>query len=165
MTTHEFYDKLEQGEEAEKVLDDVFSDGFTKITKASKELQLLGIDRIMMCEESGVRESVEYKTDFVAHKTNNVFIETVSSREDDVGGWALTSVAQYLAYYIPALSQIYIVRMTSIKRNQLDWIKDYPTKAVKNIGKNGHEYTAEGIVVPIEEFEKCCSLVIDIDTD
>lgn len=153
---YEFKSKLRQGEAEEAELDREFSRRWQfKCRPVSMALQRLGIDRIWEAPD-GRRFSVEYKADWTAARTGNVFIETVSVDSEGVPGWALTSLAQLLVYYIPPLKLAYVVYMTAIKKQLHKWFGRYEQKAVPN-GRDGETvYRTLGLAVPLAEFERDC---------
>ena len=144
---HEFNKSLKTGQRYERVLDKVFSDRYS-ITPVSMDLQRLGIDRIFTSIKSRKRFSVEYKGDEKTQTTGNAFIETVSVDTDNKPGWAITSCAQILIYYVIGPNDIYISYMTEIKRLVSDWANKYEEKPAYNEG-----YKTLGLCVPIEEIE------------
>ena len=152
---HKFDDSLKYGEGVEKILDDYFEEWF-QILKAEGDLygnlQYLGIDRIFTRRNTGQRWSVEYKADRRTQETGNVYIETVSVRK--VGkheklGWAHTSTAQRLIYFIDGTKVIYILDMKDVRDMLPEWESKYPTAQVENT-----DYVGEGILVPETQLAK-----------
>ena len=131
MMTYDFNKQKQWGETQAAHIDTYFGKFFT-IEPASDELDRLGIDRIFARCDTGVRFGVEYKADEKAAITGNVFIETVAVDERDVYGWAYTSLAQKLVYYVPALSRCYVHNMIFIKSEVAGWARQYPVNAVKH---------------------------------
>ena len=163
-TVHKFDVSLKYGEGMEKMLDDYFGKWFT-ILKAEGDLygnlQYLGIDRIFTKKTNGERFSVEYKADRRAHETGNVYIETVSVRK--VGkhvkpGWAYTSTAQRLVYFISGPQTVYILDMVDIR----DMLPKWEDRCKKVEVDNG-DYVGEGLLVPIAEFKTMCRGRMTID--
>ena len=153
---HDFEEKLVEGEVAEAELDNYFS-RWQKIKPVSRELQRLGIDRIWTNKISGTRTTVEYKADSRAADTGNAFIETVSvqSKTQSKPGWAKTSCAQVLVYYLPNVKRVYVFEMLSIREQLADWGKAYRTAKAVN-----KDYVGKGILVPLSEFEKHTMFVL-----
>jgi hypothetical protein len=154
MVAYDFGIQLARGESGEQVLDKFFSDKFG-ICPASRQQQLQGIDRIFKNRETGNVLKIEYKTDDIAHRSGNAFVETVSV--DSVGkpGWAYTSRADYLIYYIPGDLLIYVIQFSVLREQLPSWINKYPVKKAPNKG-----YFTHGIPVPLAEFERCAETVI-----
>lgn len=156
--TYDFQKQLAKGEAAERQLDEHFGQWFD-ITPATDAEQRSGIDRWWDDRLVERRWSVEYRTDFVAHKTHNAFVETVSV-EGRRAGWAYTSQANWLVYYIPGgdYDLAYLLDIASLRRNALPtWEKRYPLKAVQNVG-----YVARGLLVPLHELEKYATQICQL---
>jgi len=141
--------------EGEAVLDRYFKQWYD-VAPASEAQQRDGIDRVFSCQKTGRRFTVEYKADGVAARTGNAFVETWSVAEDKRRGWAYTSHAQMLIYFVPQTGAIYMASMLKIKEMLETWTADYREKSVKNSGKNGNPYTTKGLPVPLLEFARCC---------
>ena len=157
---HKFIDDLPQGELEEKNLDRFFIELWhVGIQPATKEQQRDGIDRVWTTPDER-RFSVEYKADWKAAETGNAFIEVVSVDKDGKPGWAYTSLAQYLIYYIPPWKRVYICPMTMIKERLLDWVGRYPHKVIPNEGRNAENYNTVGVPVPLDVFESECKPLI-----
>jgi hypothetical protein len=154
-----FDNQLNKGEKGENILDRYYSKWYS-ITPVSMSSQKAGMDRVWEERTTGMRTSVEYKTDEWTPKSGRVFIETVSV--DTVGkkGWAYTSLAQWLIYYVPGFRRAYRITMLNIKHYLPYWIErigkvpGYEYKKVKNNG-----YFTEGIVIPLSEFAKRCNKI------
>lgn len=147
---HKFDESLAFGQYMENLLDDYFSTWFL-IEEVSMELQYLGIDRIFTKHSTGERFSVEYKADRRAHDTGNVFIETVSVQKGNTIeklGWALTSTAQRLVYFIPGPNRVYILDMVDIRDMLSKWGDTCKVATAENEG-----YVGKGLLVPITEIE------------
>ena len=148
MTVYSFDGQLEKGKEHEAILDAFFSSQY-EISEVPSSLQQLGMDRIFVSKKSGVKASVEYKTDFIAQNTGNVFIETESV--DNLGGpgWAFSSMSQILIYFIPEANIIFMADMLKLKLD-IDFLcVNYGIKSVKN-----ETYTMLGTPVPIDKFRE-----------
>lgn len=149
--TYDFDEKLLEGKQYEKVLDAVFVKGF-EIVDASEDDQRRGIDRWYTSRGSGERFAVEYKSDKTAGRTHNAFIETISVDPPGKPGWAFTSQAKYLLYFIPDDRLIYVIKFTKLRRRLERWQQEYQTKRIPNKG-----YDTVGLIVPLEEIEACSS--------
>jgi len=156
MSLHIFRNSLEVGKMHEEELDRYFGEMF-EITHVSKYLESHGIDRIYKSKMSGMIRTVEYKSDEMASKTGNVFIETVSVDNEDKPGWVFTSWAQVLFYYLPFDGIIYIANMDGIKNKVKKWKKNCEIRKVANDG-----YYTEGLLIPINEFREACYMVIEM---
>lgn len=148
---YDFRKQLTSGEDYEKILDAYYSRWY-KVQEISMDSQKSGIDRVWTDRETGMRTSIEYKTDFIAPTTGNVFIETMSVDVENKLGWAYTSCAQWLVYYIPGMKRAYRITMLNVKHYLPFWENRYEKKKVPNNG-----YYTEGILVPLDEFEKRCN--------
>lgn len=118
-------------------------------------LEKMGIDRIALLH-TGERISLEYKTDLIAGNTNNIFVETMSNKEKGVSGWAETSLAQLLLYYIPTKGLLLHVEMLKVRRMLATWEKEFGRKVVKNTS-----WTGEGMLVPLDRFSKIAHIIDD----
>lgn len=157
MTVHNFSDSLQVGEQYEQLLDAHFGQWF-EVEPVTMALQRLGIDRIFTKEVVAENDSlpgrftVEYKTDLRAHETGNAYIETVSVKQDGEIkklGWLHTSTAQILMYYIPGLSQIYIIDVMAMRDQWRKWNKIHRTATADN-----GDYVGEGLLVPVEKLRR-----------
>ena len=146
--------QLVRGEKAEALLDEHFSDRF-KIILASRAEQRSGIDRIFEARAGAKQYTVEYKTDWTAGRTHNAFIETVSVDTMNVPGWAYTSQAEWLIYYVPDDETIYLVRFADLRKHIEEWIEQFgPEKFIPNDG-----YYTRGVAVPLDVFVICSSRI------
>lgn len=145
MKTYQFQAQKSQGCKGEKQLDRFFRSDF-EITEASPNDQRQGIDRWWKCRESGRVYSVEYKTDSTAVKTGNAFIETVSVDSYPYKkGWAYTSEADLLVYYLPE-KRIYLITFTALRDCLPEWEEMHPTRQIPNVG-----YKTHGLLVPLAD--------------
>ena len=151
MTLYHFGEQLRFGEQGEKVLDAFFSQVYD-ITPATAAEQRRGIDRHFVNRESGARMTVEYKTDARAAKTHNAFVETMSVDARGKSGWAYTSTADWLIYFVPGDEMVYIIRFADLRSRLPLWHLCYWIKSAINDG-----YKTYGLIVPLEEFERCAT--------
>lgn len=157
MTTHfSFTTQLAKGEEAERFLDSCFTDRF-EIRPVSRTGQRRGIDRIFKNEDTGKEERVEYKTDWRAHETHNAFIETVSVDTEQIRGWAWTTQADVIFYYVPVEELVYVLQPSVIRELLPRWEACYRTGKARN-----QTYFTHGILVPLDELEQCAREVISL---
>jgi hypothetical protein len=111
---YNFDDQLSRGELGEALLDRFFAQWF-RIKPATPEEQRQGIDRHFHHLKSHQEFTVEYKTDSLASRTGNAFIETVSVDTEQKAGWAFTSQADMLLYYVPGKRVVYVLKMAAIR--------------------------------------------------
>ncbi len=150
-----FKEQLTKGEKSENKLDGFFSQWYD-IHPVDMDKQRQGIDRIFTNKETGVVSKIEYKTDWTAGKTHNAFVETVSVDTANKPGWAHSSKADYLFYYVPGDELIYIIKFAALRGRMHQW-KGLPTRQIPNNG-----YKTIGILVPLAEFEKIAIEVISM---
>ena len=150
--------QLSKGEEAEAHLDALFAADW-EITAVSRDQQRQGIDRVFVSRKSGRQHTVEYKSDWTAGRTENVFIETVSVDTEDKPGWAYASQADWLFYYIPGKSLLCVIDFATLREQLPHWVDECPpAPPIPNQG-----YNTLGILVPLGEFQKCCKRVIELE--
>lgn len=147
--TYDFHQQMQQGDDGEAFLDTFFGEKGYTIRPATREEQRQGIDREFTSPRTGKVSKVEYKTDHTAARTGNAFIETVSVDIAGKMGWALTSQADILIYYIPPDGLIYVVPFMALHWEMPRWLRDFPPRAAPNRG-----YTTHGIIIPLRELEQ-----------
>jgi len=152
--TYDFDTQLTAGEAAEHVLDNLFAAKF-EISVVDRASQRSGIDRVFTRRDGGHRLTIEYKTDWTASKTGNAFVETVSVDTASKAGWAYTSRADFLIYYLPDDRLIYVIQFSKLRRRLDRWNRQYRQKAIPNQG-----YNTVGLLVPLREFEQLATEVI-----
>ena len=116
--------------------------------------QRRGIDRWLV-NSAGKRISLEYKTDVTAGRTGNAFVETISVSTADKPGWAVSSQATWLIYYIPDPEAVYIIKFARIRQHLARWREQYPSRDIPNVG-----YVTTGLLVPLREFEQIAARVL-----
>jgi len=151
MNTYQFQPQLAQGEAGERKLDEYFGKWFT-ITLATRDEQRAGIDRIFTRGHN--RYQVEYKSDARAAQTGNAFVETIGVDTANKAGWAYTSQADWLLYYVPGPEIVYIIRFRALRNALPRWVATYPTRRIPNQGYHTH-----GLLVPLDEFERVAKRV------
>jgi hypothetical protein len=149
MSIYNFNQQMQQGRDGEAFLDAFFADKGYEIRPASEEEQRQGIDRAFTSPRTGKVSRVEYKTDQTAARTGNAFIETVSVDVAGKMGWALTSQADILVYYIPPSRTIIVVPFMALHWEMPRWLRDYPPRQAQNNG-----YSTHGIIIPLSELER-----------
>ena len=137
-------EKLAVGNAAEKVLDEFLSNQFDDIAPVNMEWQKRGVDRWAI--KDGYWIPIEYKADFAAARTGNAFIETVKNCNSNAPGWAKTTMAQILYYYVPPTGMIYPLYPVTWK---LDEDKNEDFKSAKC--KINDTYDSEGLLVPLHQ--------------
>ena len=128
----------------EKEIDQVFINNGFKIIEATREEQKKGFDRYLVKNKKR-KLKAEYKSDLRMYDTGNFFIETLSVDTTGKLGWALTSEADILVYYMLNDNELWIIDMNLIKSNIADWTKQYKKKKCWNYG-----YNSEGLLLPKE---------------
>jgi hypothetical protein len=154
---YNFGDQLSHGERGEALLDRFFARWF-RIEPATHEEQRQGIDRHFHHLTSHNDFTVEYKTDHTAARTGNAFIETVSVDTAGKAGWAFTSQADRLLYYVPGKGIVYVLKMTAVRARLPFWQQAYEIREVPNNGYHTH-----GLLVPLEELEKVAERLLTCD--
>lgn len=153
-TVHTFDKSYEAAKLYEDELDKYFGQAY-ELQKATRLEERRGIDRLFRHRASGVCYSVEYKTDHKAHETGNVFVETMSVDTADKLGWAFTSTAQVLVYFVPQHETALRADMLTIKRKLCEW-NIYPEAPAWNKSRSGELYRTLGRLVPLEVFRAVC---------
>lgn len=159
MTAASFQDSLDAGLAGEQFLDEYFKGRGFRILTAPPAMQLQGVDRIFI-DSDNQGTTIEYKTDKTAGRTHRAFVETVSVDVEGTPGWAYTSKADVLAYYIPDDGLVYVIRFSELRRRLSIWLKVYREVSIPNKGKPGTQsYKTRGILVPLHEFEQIAETV------
>lgn len=166
---HRFDAQLHRGESGERWLDDFFS-LFYDITPASRDEQRKGIDRHFVSRWEGwdqigetqrteerARYAVEYKSDFLTHRTGNAFVETVSVDSEGKDGWLITSQADVLIYFVVYRQSIFISRVDRLRELAALWKAAYPSRWAQNAG-----YRTHGITVPLTQYARSAYKVIQL---
>lgn len=154
MTNYDFGKQLNIGAAGEAALDAFFVRWYVVI-KATAEDQRRGIDRTFINRMSQKTFTVEYKTDSRAHQTGNAFIETETYPDRAQSGWAYTSQADWLFYFVPQTRTVYIVHLATMRTWLPKWEKSYPTRKIPNAN-----YQTHGLLVPLDELRKCASEIV-----
>jgi hypothetical protein len=154
--TYTFDAQKARGDAGESFLDQVFAADY-EIRPATRTEQRQGIDRIFTRRQTGRRLAVEYKTDYKAAHTGNAFVETVSVDTAGKAGWAYSSHADYLIYYVPGDEVIYVIALEALRRELPRWVRAYPHRAAQN-----ESYTTHGVLVPLHEFEIHAEVVLNV---
>lgn len=155
MIEYSFDEQLSKGKRGEEEIDKFFEPYFTILPVTLETEKKEGYDRIFKYP-GGAEYKVEYKTDYQANGTGNAFIETVSMDIYDKKGWAYTSKADYIIYYIVGSGRLCVIPMQTIKKHLPTWKQTYPEVQVKNKGFNAY-----GLLIPLTEIAKHCVLMAD----
>ena len=149
-----FDEQLKQGKRGEYLLDEFFGAQGYKVQHASKRADRQGIDRYLI-------RTVEYKTDYMAHKTGNLFVETISVKNatTEKPGWAHTSKADWLIWLIDGKSEVLIIWFGTLRRMLPEWEKRCREVSVQNKG-----YLTIGRLVPLDEMRQLAGKVYVLDT-
>jgi len=152
MTVYDFNRQLGFGQHGENFLDAFLADDYAIV---DPQRQRDGIDRQFTHRGTGVTFTVEIKTDRTAARTNNAFVETVSVDRAGKRGWAYTSQAAYLLYWIPGLDVLYVVQFDALRAELPRWIREFPERSIPN-----RDYHTIGVCVPLDEFERIAEDVV-----
>ncbi len=152
---YDFRTQLARGARGEAALDRLFARWYA-ITPATAAEQRQGIDRHFVAPP-GRQLTIEYKTDWTAARTGKAFVETVSVDTANKPGWAYTSQAEHLVYFIPPDDLVYVLRFTVLREQLARWVRVYPGRAIPNRGYHTH-----GLLVPLREFETLAEAVLTI---
>lgn len=147
-------EQLAQGEGAEARLDHHFQDRFL-IQPATRAQQRGGIDRLFTHRQTGISYTIEYKTDWTAGHTGNAFIETVSVDTEQIPGWAYTSQAEWLVYFVPIRLALYLIAFSDLRAQLPHWLLS--CRAAPPIPNQG--YCTHGILVPLSQLARCASRI------
>jgi hypothetical protein len=143
MSSTKFRDALAIGQKYEERIDRAFAETF-RVEPVSLQMQKQGIDRILHCCDGG-QIAVEYKTDLRAHQTGNAFVETISVDTKNIRGWAYTSQATVLLYYIPQRNEGYLIDFVDLRAALDGWKPKHRTVATRpELNAN---YRTHGILV------------------
>lgn len=154
--THNFNDKLAEGQAIERELDAYFRDQYF-IAAASPADQRAGIDRLFRDKQTNRLTAIEYKADFQAGKTGNAFIETVSVDAVAKAGWALSSESAYIFYFVASTRKLYIVDIEVLRRWLPLWEDLFEKRYAQNEG-----YRTYGVLVPLEELAGIAKYILEI---
>lgn len=150
---YDFQTQLAIGKEVENALDTYFSKWYNIVPVSIESEKQQGIDRVFTSLQTSHQKTVEYKADFKAHRTGNMYVEL--SVDSDSGytknGWALHSVADVMVYAVISEAKIvtiYIFNPSIVRENLDTWKGQYRNVVCRNKG-----YHSKGILVPMREIE------------
>lgn len=160
-TIHNFTTSKARGEVYEQLLDDYLAPSY-EIRRATMDEQRHGIDRFLTHRETREIFSVDYKADSWAARTGQAFIETVSVDPGPTGGerrdgWAVTSQAEFIFYYLPQKRRLYILRMVEIRASLPYWQQICQPMTVRNDG-----YSTHGLLVRLSELDRIAEAVVEV---
>lgn len=164
---YDFSEQLALSRVRDAELDKHFASDWKISRELPRHFERLGIDRVWVHRKSGRRWTVEYKHDTIAHRTRNAFVETVSVEGDNGGekklGWAYTSCAQVLVYYVVGGEYALVLRMSDIENRLPCWEAQYNTRTTTTLDKRtGESYRTSGLLVPILVFRGAASKVVPV---
>ena len=143
---YEFEERLLVGERSEQLLDQFFRRWFAIAPTSIADQKCHGGDRTFQ-RRDGSTFTVEYKADTIAASTGNAFIELVSVDRLNRDGWARSSIADQLAYYVTGSDTCYVVPMRQLREALPQWEQRYPHRRAHNVD----DYHSEGVLVPLRE--------------
>lgn len=150
---YDFTTQLRLGEKGEAVIDSVLGRHGVLQTVTMDE-QRQGIDRIMLLT-GGRTLALEYKTDYRAGATGNIFIEL------KVGtglGWLYKTRSDRVVWYLPHLGEVWVVKTARLFDNLEFWQDTLPVRYVQN-----PTYQASGIAVPLAHIKALASMVTPVE--
>lgn len=157
---YDFRTQLNAGKQIEQSLDTYFSKWYLISNVDLETEKNQGIDRLFVSKVDGKTQSVEYKADFKAFSTQNIYVEL--SVNSDSGyqknGWATHTQADIILYSIVNSSEVVkiFVLQPSVIVNLLDnWKGQYRNVTCQNKG-----YHSIGILVPTNVIEKVSDKVL-----
>jgi hypothetical protein len=127
------------------------------VREATTEEQWRGIDRFLADGENTY--TVDYKCDEKWKGTGNVFVEITSNQKTGRAGWALTSEADWLMYFLTP-ARVLALRFETLRRDLPAWQKRYPIRSARN--EEG--YITVGVCVPVRVVEVIAEYAVDIDS-
>lgn len=136
---------------------DNFFKTYCFVYEAAAHEQRQGIDRWFADEDEGFI-SIEYKADSKAAKTGNAFVETISVDTRNISGWAYTSIADVLCYYVPPLNKVWLIDFLELRRHLPQWVATYPKRKVQN-----SDYCTHGLLVPLQTLANIAFEEFNID--
>ena len=144
-------------------LDDWLAESYP-MRPATMEEQWRGMDRLVRValDEDGLEVGVDYKCDERAARTGNAFIETVSNDVSGRKGWALTTEADWVFYFVVP-DRVFGLRADKLRAAIPDWQRRFPTRAARNVGRDGRPFRTLGVCVPLKEVAAVAEWVAHLD--
>lgn len=154
MALHRFAESLTIEAQWAPTLDAWFGAAY-QLRLATVEEQWRGIDRVAI-DDGGRCVGLDYKCDCRCVETGNLFIETVSNAQTGRPGWALTSEAMWLVYFV--VPDHVLMFLTSQLRAQLpNWAACCLERPAHNEG-----YDTLGLCVPFDLASRTAEYVADL---
>jgi len=145
---YDFSEQLRIGKAEEEKLDRLWGNARILDVSDDPAWQKQGIDRVLELSD-GRRVPVEYKADFIAHRTGNLIFELVSVDTTGTPGWGLTSRADYLVYLIAKTDEVYFIRLPDLRQWVLSRKSEFREVAADNGG-----YRTISLLVPLHRLEQ-----------
>jgi len=146
--TYSFDEQLRIGKAAERLLDTYFSQWYS-IEIIPHEIEVLIHSDRLFIDAYGHHTIVEYKADYIGHRTGNAYVETVSVASENKPGWVYTSQADVLIYWVVGNGQVIAVSPKQLREKLPGWEVHYHTIQARN-----ETYYGAGVLVPISELRK-----------
>lgn len=154
---HNFEQSKKEGEEGEEILDSFFEKDFIIEPVSLQTQKKWDIDRKFISKQSKKSNYIEYKTDDVALRTRNIFIEIKSNIGKDVEGWLFKSRAKRVMILVGNI--IFSVQLEELKQYILTKGVDYREGTSWN-KEEGREYFSLGKLMPRDDLYKLKTLRI-----
>jgi hypothetical protein len=136
-------------------LDEWLRTGYV-VREATTAEQWRGIDRV--AADGDGEHTIDYKCDLAWARTRNCFIEHTSNAQTGRPGWALTSEADWLLYFLIP-DRVLVLTFVMLRRHLLRWQQVYPTRRAKN--EEG--YDTLGLCVPVSIVEHVAEYTARLD--
>lgn len=146
--SYDFAEQLEAGKAGETKLNGLWKNVRIVDVSDDSAWRKLGIDRVLKLPD-GRKVPVEYKTDFIAHRTGNLIFETVSVDTTGAPGWGLSSKAEYLVYLLAETKVVYLIWLPELRRWVLARIKRF-----REVVADNGSYRTLSLLVPLCELER-----------
>jgi hypothetical protein len=151
---YSFKTQLAKGKAQEARLDKFFSRWF-EIAPATREQQRQGIDRLWTGKQHGQHLSVEYKADWTASGTGNVWLEVETAGG---AGWMLKCRASHLVYFLPESGMAFLAETQTLKEKLPGWAQKFPVRQAQDDG-----WVSVGLLVPVKEFSQASELALLVE--
>jgi len=139
--TYNYQEQLAIGKAAEALLDAYFSRWYAiEVIPHEIEMQIHS-DRLFI-DPYDRQVIVEYKADYIGHKSGNIFIETMHF--DRLRGWVYQTQADVLVYWVVKAGLVLAWRPGDVRARVEQWKMEYPVVGTANETSMG-----SGVLVPI----------------
>jgi hypothetical protein len=129
----------------------------SELREATTAEQWQGIDRVALTADGVI--TIDYKCDEQASGTKNLFIEIVSNDVTGRPGWAYTSQADWLAYFIVP-DQVWMFLLPRLRQALAKWRTTYAIRCAVNAS-----YRTRGVCVPRSRAERAVEYIARLDKD